>query len=92
LARIEPILSDLEEANYSVSGTAELRGTVRVGVASVTASRIIVRGRTDSCGPIQSSTCAPSFAIREASCPRVIDFGRTQHNQKRRKAVETAFR
>jgi DNA-binding transcriptional LysR family regulator len=42
LARIEPILSTLEEANYSVSDTAELRGTVRVGVASVTASRIIV--------------------------------------------------
>jgi hypothetical protein len=33
LARIEPILSTLEDANY---------GTVRVGVASATASRIIV--------------------------------------------------
>src|ERR1700729_3218086 len=32
LARIEPILAALEEADYAARGTGELRGTLRVGL------------------------------------------------------------
>ena len=34
LARIEPILAALEEADYAARGTGELRGTLRVGLSS----------------------------------------------------------
>jgi len=41
LARIEPILSALDEAEYAVRGTGELRGVLRVGVSSTFAIREI---------------------------------------------------
>lgn len=34
LARIEPILDDLDEAEHAVRGTGELRGTLRIGLSS----------------------------------------------------------
>jgi DNA-binding transcriptional LysR family regulator len=39
LARIEPLLSELEEAEHAVRGTGELRGTLRVGLSSTFAVR-----------------------------------------------------
>jgi DNA-binding transcriptional LysR family regulator len=42
LARIEPILSALDEAEYEVRGTGELRGVLRVGLSSTFAIREIV--------------------------------------------------
>lgn len=39
LARIEPILAELEEAEHAVRGTGELRGTLRVGLTSTFAIR-----------------------------------------------------
>jgi DNA-binding transcriptional LysR family regulator len=42
LARIEPILDALEEANQAARGTSELRGVLRVGTVSGFASREIV--------------------------------------------------
>lgn len=42
LARIEPILMDLEEADQAARGTGELRGTLRVGLSSSFAVRQIV--------------------------------------------------
>ncbi|RTM15364.1 MAG: LysR family transcriptional regulator [Bradyrhizobiaceae bacterium] len=41
LARIEPILSALDEAEYAVRGTGELRGILRVGISSTFAIREI---------------------------------------------------
>lgn len=42
LTRIEPILSDIEEANHFVRGTGELRGKLRIGAAASFAQRAIV--------------------------------------------------
>jgi len=39
LARVEPILSALDEAEYAVRGTGELRGVLRVGLSSTFAIR-----------------------------------------------------
>ena len=41
LARIEPILGALDEAEYAVRGTGELRGVLRVGISSTFAIREI---------------------------------------------------
>jgi len=41
LARVEPILSALDEAEYAVRGTGELRGVLRVGLSSTFAIREI---------------------------------------------------
>jgi DNA-binding transcriptional LysR family regulator len=50
LARIKPILEALEEADFAVRGTGELRGTLRVGVSSIVASRILVPNLPDFAG------------------------------------------
>lgn len=42
LARIEPILAALEEADHAVRGTGELRGMLRVGVAASFAVREVI--------------------------------------------------
>ena len=42
LARIEPILAALEEAEHAVRGTGELRGVLRVGLSSSFALREVV--------------------------------------------------
>jgi molybdenum-dependent DNA-binding transcriptional regulator ModE len=42
LARVEPILNALEEANHEVRGTGELRGELRVGLAASFAVREII--------------------------------------------------
>ena len=42
LARVEPILSALDEAEQAVRGTGELRGTLRLGLSSSFAMREIV--------------------------------------------------
>jgi DNA-binding transcriptional LysR family regulator len=42
LARVQPILDSLEEADNAIRGGDDLRGTLRVGVTSVLASRTIV--------------------------------------------------
>jgi DNA-binding transcriptional LysR family regulator len=42
LARIEPILAALDEAEFSVRGTGELRGVLRVGLSTTFAVREIV--------------------------------------------------
>ena len=42
LTRIEPILSDIDEANHFVRGTGELRGKLRVGAATSFAQREII--------------------------------------------------
>jgi DNA-binding transcriptional LysR family regulator len=42
LARIRPILDSLEEADNAIRGGDDLRGTLRIGVASIIASRAIV--------------------------------------------------
>jgi DNA-binding transcriptional LysR family regulator len=42
LARVEPILRSLEEADDAVRRSETLRGTLRIGVASIIASRVIV--------------------------------------------------
>lgn len=42
LQRVLDILSALEEANHSVRGTGELRGSLRIGTPSTFASRVIV--------------------------------------------------
>ena len=42
LARVRPILESLEEADNSIRGSENLRGTLRVAVASIIASRAIV--------------------------------------------------
>jgi DNA-binding transcriptional LysR family regulator len=39
LARVEPLLTELDEAQYTVRGTAELRGRLRVGLSSSFAVR-----------------------------------------------------
>jgi DNA-binding transcriptional LysR family regulator len=42
LARIEPILADLEEAEQAARGADELRGTLRIGVGTSLAARIVI--------------------------------------------------
>src|ERR1700744_3679413 len=42
LARIEPILTALEEADHAARGTGELRGLLRVGVSSSFAVREVI--------------------------------------------------
>lgn len=42
LSRIEPILSDMEEANHAVRGTGDLRGRLRVGASASFAQREII--------------------------------------------------
>lgn len=42
LAHIQPILAALEEADQGIRGDGELRGILRVSVASIIASRIIL--------------------------------------------------
>lgn len=47
LARIEPILSELDEAEHAARGTGELRGTLRVGLSSSFAIRAVVPALPD---------------------------------------------
>src|ERR1700753_838088 len=42
LARVQPILTSLEEADEAVRGSDDLRGTLRIAVASIIASRAVV--------------------------------------------------
>jgi DNA-binding transcriptional LysR family regulator len=42
LARIKPILEALDEADFAVRETGELRGKLRVGVSSTVASRVLI--------------------------------------------------
>jgi len=42
LARIGPLLEALDEANHAIRGDGELRGTLRIGVSSIAASRTLV--------------------------------------------------
>lgn len=42
LSRVKPILESLEEADNAVRGSDDLRGTLRIAVASIIASRAIV--------------------------------------------------
>lgn len=42
LARIEPILADLEDAEHAARGTGELRGVLRVGLGSSLAVRELI--------------------------------------------------
>ncbi|WP_131194564.1 LysR family transcriptional regulator [Lichenihabitans psoromatis] len=42
LARIEPILADLEEAEHSARHSDELRGTLRIGIGTSLAARIVI--------------------------------------------------
>jgi DNA-binding transcriptional LysR family regulator len=42
LARIEPLLAGLDEAEHAVRGTGELRGLLRVGLSSSFALRLVV--------------------------------------------------
>lgn len=42
LARIEPILASLEEADLAARGTGELRGTLRIGAAASFATRELI--------------------------------------------------
>jgi DNA-binding transcriptional LysR family regulator len=42
LSRVQPILASLEEADNAVRGSDKLRGTLRIAVASIIASRAIV--------------------------------------------------
>ena len=42
LARVQPILASLEEADNAIRGNDDLRGTLRIAVASIIASRAIV--------------------------------------------------
>jgi len=42
LARIEPILGDLDEADHAARGTGELRGRLRIGTSSSFASREVI--------------------------------------------------
>ena len=42
LARIEPILADLEEAQQTARHSEELRGTLRVGIGTSLAARIVI--------------------------------------------------
>jgi DNA-binding transcriptional LysR family regulator len=42
LARIEPILAELDEAEYAARGTGELRGMLRIGLATNFAIREII--------------------------------------------------
>ncbi|MBA2934577.1 LysR family transcriptional regulator [Sphingomonas sp. CGMCC 1.13654] len=42
LSRVQPILQSLEEADNEIRGTDALRGTLRIAVASIIASRAIV--------------------------------------------------
>ena len=42
LARVQPILEALDEADHMARGTGELRGTLRIGISSVFASRAVV--------------------------------------------------
>ena len=42
LARVQPILASLEEADDAIRGIEDLRGTLRIAVSSIFASRIIV--------------------------------------------------
>jgi DNA-binding transcriptional LysR family regulator len=42
LARIEPILAELEEADHAARGTGEIRGLLRVGLSSSFAVRVVI--------------------------------------------------
>ena len=42
LARIEPILADLDEAEHAVRGSGELKGLLRVGLGTALAMRIVI--------------------------------------------------
>src|ERR1700749_3806885 len=42
LARVEPILAALEEADHAARGTGELRGTLRIGISSSFATREVI--------------------------------------------------
>jgi DNA-binding transcriptional LysR family regulator len=42
LTRVQPILDALAEADHGIRGTGELRGVLRVSVASIIASRVIL--------------------------------------------------
>jgi DNA-binding transcriptional LysR family regulator len=42
LARIEPILADLDAAEHAVRGSGELRGVLRVGIGSTLAVRLVI--------------------------------------------------
>jgi DNA-binding transcriptional LysR family regulator len=51
LARIGPILKALDEADHAARGDGILRGTLRIGVTSIMASRILVPMLPDFAGP-----------------------------------------
>ena len=42
LARIKAVLEELDEADHAVRGSGELRGTLRLGLPAILASRVIV--------------------------------------------------
>lgn len=42
LARVEPVLADLEEAEHAARGTGELRGLLRVGIGTALATRLMI--------------------------------------------------
>lgn len=42
LVRIKPVLDALDEADHAVRGNGQLRGSLRVGVSSIVASRVLV--------------------------------------------------
>lgn len=47
LGRIKPVLEALDEADHAVRGDGELRGSLRVGVSSIVASRLLVPHLSD---------------------------------------------
>src|SRR5262249_14978018 len=42
LARIEPLLAELDDADHAARGTGELRGTLKIGVAASFAIREVI--------------------------------------------------
>lgn len=42
LARVEPILTDLDEAEHAARGSSELRGVLRIGLGTTLAVRIVI--------------------------------------------------
>ncbi|WP_395680394.1 LysR substrate-binding domain-containing protein [Inquilinus sp.] len=51
LARVRPVLEALDEADHAARGDGELRGTLRIGVSSIMASRILVPMLSDFSNP-----------------------------------------
>jgi DNA-binding transcriptional LysR family regulator len=42
LSRIGPVLEALDEADHAVRGDGALRGTLRIGISSIMASRVLI--------------------------------------------------